>query len=61
MELALLFIVIVAVPVVALVWSRRGRTESGSGRDAQAHRDIGAGGHPQHVRGSEWGGGSSNI
>ena len=62
MELALLLIVIVAVPVIALVWTRRGRGGGGeTGTDPQAHRDIGAGGHPQHAQGSEWGGGGNNI
>ncbi len=60
MELVLLLVVIVAVPVVALLWSRRGRRDEPAA-DPQARRDPGAGGPPQHVRGSEWGGGSSNI
>ena len=61
MELALVLVLMVAVPVIALVWTRRGRGDGEPGTDPQAHRDIGAGGHPEHARGSEWGGGGSNI
>ena len=61
MELALVLVAMVAVPVMALVWTRRGRSDSPSGTDAQAHRDIGAGGPPQHARGIEWGGSGSNV
>ena len=41
MELALLLIVIVAVPVIALVWTRRGRNGGGETR----HGPAGASGH----------------
>ncbi len=61
MELALVLVVMVAVPVVALVWTRRGRGDGEPGTDPQAHRDIGAGGPPQHARGIEWGGNGSNV
>jgi hypothetical protein len=62
MKIALLLLVVVAVPVVALLWTRRGRGGGGeSAADPQGHRDVGAGGPPQHARGSEWGGTGSNI
>ena len=61
MELALLLIVMIGVPVVALVWTRRGRSGGAPGTDPQAHRDIGTAGPPQHARGPEWGGNGSNV
>jgi hypothetical protein len=62
MTIALLLLVLVAVPVAALIWTRRGRGRGGDpSADPQGHRDIGAGGPPQHSRGSEWGGTGSNI
>jgi len=62
MELALVFLLALAVPIALLVWTRRGRglDEGPEGTDPQAHRDLGSGGRPLHSRGSdrEWPSGS---
>ena len=60
MEIVALFALLIAVPFVALLWSRRHRGDSGTdhrpGADPQANRDIGATGPPPHSQGGDWGG-----
>jgi len=62
MELALLFLLVLAVPTALLLWTRRGRghDEGPEGVDPQAHRDLGGGGRPLHSSGGdrEWPSGS---
>ena len=65
-EIVALFALLVAVPLAALLWTRRNRggasDEDGPGADPQAHRNIGSGGRPGHDRGDEWGdGGTSGL